>query len=42
MGLSFTIFKKFEALEKAELPTYVVIIAWGSLLFGLFWANISS
>jgi hypothetical protein len=24
MGLSFMIFKKFEALEKAELSTYVV------------------
>jgi hypothetical protein len=42
VGASFIIFKKYEALEKAELSTYIVFIAWGSLLFGLLLAKISS
>ena len=41
LGVSFLIFKKYEALEKAELSTYIVFIAWGSLLFGLFIGKIS-
>jgi len=41
VGVSFLIFKKYEALEKAELSTYIVFIAWGSLFFGLFMAKIS-
>jgi len=41
VGVSFVIFKKYDALEKAELSTYIVFIAWGSLLFGLFMAKFS-
>lgn len=41
-GVSFVIFKKYETLEKAELSTYIVFIAWGSLLLGLFMARISN
>jgi hypothetical protein len=41
LGVSFLIFKKHEALEKAELSTYIVFIAWGSLLFGLFMGKFS-
>lgn len=41
VGISFAIFRRYEALEKAELSTYIVLIAWGSLLFGLFMGKIS-
>jgi hypothetical protein len=41
VGVSFLIFRKYDALEKSELSTYIVFIAWGSLLFGLFMARIS-
>ncbi len=34
-AVSMLIFKKYETLEKAELSTYIVMIAWGGLLFGL-------
>lgn len=40
--VSFSIIKKFEALEKAELSLYIIFIAWGSLFFGLLLARISS
>lgn len=33
---SFTILRKYEALEKTELVSYVVMIAWGSLAFGIY------
>jgi hypothetical protein len=39
--VSFLIVKRYEALEKAELSTYIVLIAWGSLLFGLSIARFS-
>jgi hypothetical protein len=38
--VSLLILKRFESLEKAELSTYIVLIAWGSLLYGLFVAKI--
>lgn len=34
--VSCLIFKRYEKIERAELSTYVVLIAWGSLLWGLF------
>ncbi len=40
--VSFAIFKKYDRLEKAELSTYVVFIAWGSLLFGILMAKLSN
>ena len=40
MTISFAIFKKYDVLEKAELSTYIVFIAWGSLLFGILMARI--
>ncbi len=42
VGVTFAIFKKFEDLERAELSTYIVFIAWSSLLIGLLLARISS
>ncbi len=42
IAVSYAIFKKYDRLEKAELSTYVVFIAWGSLLFGLLMARISN
>jgi hypothetical protein len=39
-GVSFAIVRKFEVLEKTELSSYIVFIAWGSLLFGLLLATI--
>lgn len=33
---SFTILRKYEVLEKTELVSYVVMIAWGSLAFGIY------
>jgi hypothetical protein len=29
------IFRRYEKMEKAEAVTYVVLIAWGSLFWGL-------
>jgi len=40
-GASFVIFRKYEGLEKTELCTYVVLIAWGSLLLGFLLAQIA-
>jgi hypothetical protein len=40
-AVTLLIFRKYETFEKAELSTYVALIAWGSLLFGLFMAKIS-
>lgn len=42
IAVSFVIFKKYGTLEKAELSTYIVFIAWGSLLLGLLVAKISN
>jgi hypothetical protein len=36
IGISFVIFKKYETLERAEVSTYIALVAWGSLLFGFF------
>ncbi len=33
---SFMILRKYEALEKTELASYVALIAWGSLAFGIY------
>lgn len=40
MGVSFMIFRKYETLERAEVSTYVALIAWGSLLFGFFMSKV--
>ena len=34
--ISALILKRYEKMEKAETVTYVVLIAWGSLMWGLF------
>lgn len=39
-AISLLVFRKSETFEKAELSTYMTLIAWGSLLFGLFIAKI--
>jgi hypothetical protein len=33
--ISALFFRRYEKMEKAETITYVVLIAWGSLLWGL-------
>ena len=33
---SAVIGKMHENMDKAEIATYIVLISWGSLLFGLF------
>ena len=33
--LSFALLKRFERFEKAELASYLLLIVWGSFLFGL-------
>jgi hypothetical protein len=38
--VSFVIFKKYETLERAEVSTYIALIAWGSLLFGYFMSKV--
>jgi hypothetical protein len=42
--LSFQIVKKQQRLDQAELAMYIVLIAWGSMIFGiaLFQANAAS
>jgi hypothetical protein len=39
--ISFLISKRHNHYDRSELATYVVLIAWGSLLFGLFISNLS-
>ncbi len=34
--LSFFISKRTKVCEKGEIATYVALVAWGSLMFGLF------
>jgi hypothetical protein len=34
--LSFFISRRTNVCEKGEIATYVALIAWGSLMFGLF------
>ena len=29
------IFRRYEKMDKAEIATYIVLIAWGSLFWGL-------
>lgn len=33
--LSFLLLKRYERFEKAELASYLLLIVWGSFLFGL-------
>jgi len=33
---SFKILRNYDVLEKTELVSYVVLIAWGSLAFGIY------
>jgi hypothetical protein len=39
-AVALGVFRKYEALERAEVSAYVALVAWGSLLFGLFIAKI--
>ena len=39
--ISAVISKSRDNMDRAEIATYIVIIAWGSLLFGLFLAKIA-
>ncbi len=34
--LSYSISKRSAACEKGEVATYIALVAWGSLIFGLF------
>ena len=34
--ISAVISKRHDKMERSEIATYIVLIAWGSLLFGLF------
>jgi|MudIll2142460700_1097286.scaffolds.fasta_scaffold789749_2 hypothetical protein len=34
--ISALFFRRYEKMEKAETITYIVLIAWGSLFWGLF------
>jgi hypothetical protein len=40
IALALGIFRKYEAFERAEVSAYVALVAWGSLLFGLFLSKI--
>jgi hypothetical protein len=40
IGISFVIFKKYETLDRAEVSTYIALVAWGSLLFGFFMSKV--
>ncbi|MDA8079534.1 MAG: hypothetical protein M0Z79_11415 [Nitrospiraceae bacterium] len=35
-GLAFTITGRHAMLDRAQLAAYIVMIAWGAMLFGLF------
>jgi len=37
--ISAIISKRRDKMDRAEIATYIVIIAWGSLLWGLFLAK---
>ena len=37
--LSYYVSKKHERMERAEIATYIVIIAWGALAFGMYMAR---
>jgi hypothetical protein len=41
IAIALGFFKKYETLDKAELSAYVALVAWGSLLFGLFISKLS-
>lgn len=34
--LSFQVVRKYHRLDRMELALYIVLIAWGSLIFGMF------
>jgi hypothetical protein len=40
MSIALGVFKRYEAFERAEISAYVALVAWGSLLFGLFLSKI--
>ena len=40
-SISFLISKRHGLYDKSEIATYVVLIAWGSLLFGMFVSGLS-
>lgn len=35
-GISLLISKRSAVCEKGEIATYIALIAWGSMVFGLF------
>jgi len=39
--ISAVISKRRDNMDRAEIATYIVLIAWGSLLFGFFLAKVS-
>jgi hypothetical protein len=39
--ISAVISKRRDKIERTELATYIVLIGWGSLLFGLFLAKLA-
>lgn len=38
--ISFLISKKHRAYDRAEIATYMVLVAWGSLMFGMFMSRL--
>lgn len=40
--VSFLISRRYRSYDRSEIATYTVIIAWGSLMFGLFISNLSA
>jgi cytochrome c biogenesis factor len=40
IAIALGVFKRYEAFEKAEMSAYMALVAWGSLLFGLFISKI--
>jgi len=39
--ISVVISKRRDKMERSEIATYLVLIAWGSLLYGLFLAKLA-
>ena len=37
--ISAIIYRRVDKMERAEIATHIVLIGWGSLLFGLFLAK---
>jgi len=37
--VSYYVSKKHERMERAEIATYITLIAWGALIFGMYLAR---